>query len=136
MSLSTTLLIGPSIAYLGIGPSAHSYDGENIRRWNVSNNKKYIEGLVDNVDYFERETLAKFEMANEIILLGLRSDLGVSLKKIKSLLNDNQYQVFNNQVDLFKKKDLIKQTKNKLLVDSKSRILADYIARELFILPE
>mgnify|MGYP000253279741 FL=1 len=125
-----------SIAYLGIGPSAHSYDGENIRRWNVSNNKKYIEGLVDNVDYFERETLAKFEMANEIILLGLRSDLGVSLKKIKSLLNDNQYQVFNNQVDLFKKKNLIKQTKNKLLVDSKSRILADYIARELFILPE
>jgi len=125
-----------SIAYLGIGPSAHSYDGENIRRWNVSNNKKYIEGLVDNVDYFEIETLAKFEMANEIILLGLRSDLGVSLKKIKSLLNDNQYQVFNNQVDLFKKKNLIKQTKNKLLVDSKSRILADYIARELFILPE
>ena len=124
-----------SIAYLGIGPSAHSYDGENIRRWNVSNNKKYIEGLVDNVDYFEIETLAKFEMANEIILLGLRSDLGVSLKKIKSLLNDNQYQVFNNQVDLFKKKNLIKQTKNKLLVDSKSRILADYIARELFILP-
>ena len=125
-----------SIAYLGIGPSAHSYDGENIRRWNVSNNKKYIEGLVDNVDYFERETLAKFEMANEIILLGLRSDLGVSLKKIKSLLNDNQYQDFNKQVDLFKKKDLIKQNKNKLLVDSKSRILADYIARELFILPE
>ena len=125
-----------SIAYLGIGPSAHSYDGENIRRWNVSNNKKYIEGLVDNVDYFEIETLAKFEMANEIILLGLRSDLGVSLKKIKSLLNDNQYQDFNKQVDLFKKKDLIKQNKNKLLVDSKSRILADYIARELFILPE
>ena len=125
-----------SIAYLGIGPSAHSYDGENIRRWNVSNNKKYIEGLVDNVDYFEIETLAKFEMANEIILLGLRSDLGVSLKKIKSLLNDNQYQDFNKQVDLFKKKNLIKQTKNKLLVDSKSRILADYIARELFILPE
>jgi hypothetical protein len=52
------------------------------------------------------------------------------------LLNDNQFQVFNKQVDLFKKQDLIKQTENKLLVDAKSRILADYIARELFILPE
>ena len=66
----------------------------------------------------------------------MRSDLGVSMKKIKKLLNDNQFQVFNKQVDLFKKQDLIKQTENKLLVDAKSRILADYIARELFILPE
>ena len=125
-----------SIAYLGVGPSAHSYDGKNNRRWNVSNNKKYIEGLVTNGDYFEIETLSEFEIVNEIILLGLRSDLGVSMKKIKKLLNDNQFQVFNKQVDLFKKQDLIKQTENKLLVDAKSRILADYIARELFILPE
>jgi oxygen-independent coproporphyrinogen-3 oxidase len=125
-----------SIPYLGIGPSAHSYDGIVTRRWNVSNNKSYVSGILNNNKYFETEKLSNVDIANEIILLGLRSNIGVSLDKIKKLLTKAQLHVFNKQVVKLKDRSLIVETKKLLLVDVKSRILADYIARELFILAE
>ena len=125
-----------SVAYLGIGPSAHSYDGIDTRRWNVSNNKSYVNAIMKDNKYFETEKLSNVDIANEIILLGLRSNIGVSLEKIKKLLTTAQLHVFNKQVTKLKDRALIVETKKLLLVDVKSRILADYIARELFILPE
>ena len=125
-----------SVAYLGIGPSAHSYDGIDTRRWNVSNNKSYVNAIMKENKYFETEKLSNVDIANEIILLGLRSNIGVSLEKIKKLLTTAQVHIFNKQVIKLKDRALIVETKKLLLVDVKSRILADYIARELFILPE
>lgn len=125
-----------SIAYLGIGPSAHSYDGINTRRWNVSNNKNYIKGIKESNKYFEFEELSNVDIANEIILLGLRSDNGVSLARLKKLLTAAQFQLFTKQVVILKGRALLVESEKLLLVDVKGRILADYIARELFILPE
>ena len=125
-----------SVAYLGIGPSAHSYDGNDTRRWNVSNNKSYVNGIMNNSKYFETEKLSKIDITNEIILLGLRSDIGVCLEKLKKLLTTAQYYSLNKQVIVLKQKELIIEIDNMLYVDVKSRIMSDYIARELFILPE
>src|SRR5690606_10737535 len=64
--------------YLGIGPSAHGYDGKN-RSWNISNNSKYIQSLEDNTLPSETETLSVTDRYNETIMTGLRTMWGVSL---------------------------------------------------------
>jgi oxygen-independent coproporphyrinogen-3 oxidase len=121
-----------SIPYLGIGPSAHSYD-EKSRRWNVSNNNKYIVGVLSNNFNFQKEVLSNIDIANEIILTGTRTIYGFSKDRIINLLNNNQIDIFLSQVDkliannyLSKKNDIIK-------VNLKQNFLSDYIARELFV---
>ena len=69
------LLVGQK--YIGIGPSAHSYDGQN-RGWNVSNNALYIKSIQENQLPIEMETLTKTDRYNEYIMTGLRTIWGVS----------------------------------------------------------
>ena len=68
--------------YLGIGPSAHSFNGEQ-RSWNVSNNTKYIKGISENKLPLETEKLSQNDRFNECIMTGLRTMWGVSLIKIE-----------------------------------------------------
>ena len=68
--------------YIGIGPSAHSYDGQN-RCWNVSNNALYIKSIQENKLPIEMETLTKTDRYNEYIMTGLRTIWGVSLKRVE-----------------------------------------------------
>jgi len=70
-------------SYLGIGPSAHSYDGK-IRSWNVRNNGKYIKSIIENELPIERETLTISNQYNEYIMTGLRTMWGVSFEKIEN----------------------------------------------------
>ncbi len=68
--------------YLGIGPSAHSFDG-NTRSWNVRNNTKYIKSIAKNELPIEREMLSVTDKYNEYIMTGLRTMWGVSLQKVE-----------------------------------------------------
>ncbi len=70
-------------SYLGIGPSAHSFNGKQ-RSWNVANNTKYIKALKENVLPSEIEILSKQDQFNEYLMTGLRTIWGVSLKKIET----------------------------------------------------
>ncbi|MEM6318100.1 MAG: radical SAM family heme chaperone HemW [Bacteroidota bacterium] len=96
--------------YLGIGPSAHSFNGTS-RQWNVANNAKYIKAMQSNRPFFEKETLTKVQQYNEYILTALRTKWGCSLKKIdnwgaafaqhfkkesKAFINDQFIQEKNN----------------------------------------
>ncbi|MBK7959497.1 MAG: radical SAM family heme chaperone HemW [Bacteroidetes bacterium] len=65
------------VPYLGIGPSAHSYDGQR-RRWNIANNLNYIEGVTQDKEYFEEEWLTAENKYNEYILTKLRTKWGIS----------------------------------------------------------
>ena len=67
--------------YIGIGPSAHSFDGA-IRSWNISNNRLYIKAIDENKNFFEFERLTKIDKFNEYIMTGLRTLWGVSLNYI------------------------------------------------------
>ena len=67
------------VKYLGIGPSAHSYDG-GTRQWNVANNAKYIQSLVKNIIPAEKELLTEPNRLNEYIMTSLRTMWGLELK--------------------------------------------------------
>ncbi|MGB4414734.1 MAG: radical SAM family heme chaperone HemW [Paludibacter sp.] len=69
--------------YLGVGPSAHSYDG-NSRQWNISSNKKYINALKNNESFFEKEVLTLNERYNDYVMVALRTVKGIDLKLIES----------------------------------------------------
>lgn len=70
--------------YLGFGPSAHSYNGGNIRSWNIANNALYIKGLAENIRNFEEEQLSPKDQLNELVMIGLRTIWGVDMAKIQS----------------------------------------------------
>lgn len=66
--------------YIGLGPSAHSFDGDRRRRWNVADNRKYMIGVGNTDKYFEIETLAEEEINEEVIMTGLRTSKGIDLE--------------------------------------------------------
>jgi len=70
-------------SYIGIGPSAHSFNGTQ-RSWNVANNTKYIKSIQDNTLPIEIESLTIKDRFNEYIMIGLRTTWGVSLRKIET----------------------------------------------------
>src|SRR6188474_1939990 len=71
--------------YLGLGPSAHSFNGES-RQWNISNNNVYIESLAGNKIPFEKEILTQSQKTNEYIMTALRTKEGLDLKELSAAL--------------------------------------------------
>ncbi|HZH74220.1 MAG TPA: hypothetical protein VFD91_17115, partial [Mariniphaga sp.] len=71
-------------SYLGLGPSAHSFDG-NSRRWNVAHLEAYINGINKNSPFFEEEHLTGDNKFNEFILTRIRTKWGISLKEIEDM---------------------------------------------------
>ena len=119
-------------SYLGIGPSAHSFDGKT-RSWNVSNNSKYIASLSKNELLIEREYLTKTDQFNEYIMTGLRTIWGVSLDKI-----EKEFGVkFLEHTLKFAKKSIQNShliIENNVLKTTKSgKFLTDGLASELFL---
>ena len=121
--------------YLGIGPSAHSFNGQKTRSWNVSNNRQYIKQIDSGICTFETEELTDLDIANEIILLGTRTKKGVSINKVLKYLNTQQKDVFLKQLDELKKKRFIITNDDHLYVNEDKRFYSDHISRELIILP-
>ena len=117
--------------YLGIGPSAHSFDGEH-RSWNVRNNSKYIQALEENRITLETETLSTTDKYNEYVMTGLRTIWGVDLEKVERdfgilyktyLLEQSQKHIIEH---------LLYLEDGKLLVTKKGQFLSDGIASDLF----
>ncbi len=117
--------------YLGIGPSAHSYNGKT-RSWNISNNTKYIKSIQQNILPQEIENLTINDRFNEAIMTGLRTIWGVSLQKIE----DNFGIDFKNELVISSQKFLMNRTlkieNDRLFITEKGKFLADGIAAELF----
>ncbi len=119
--------------YIGIGPSAHSFDGER-RAWNINNNPKYIRALQNCSLPQEVEVLSKTDRYNETVMTGLRTMWGVSLKRIAALYGES-YQVYLlAQAEKFLNDDLLSLKEDVLLVTKKGKFLCDGIAADLFLL--
>lgn len=116
--------------YIGIGPSAHSYDG-NCRSWNVANNVKYIRALSENVRPFEFEELTDIDRYNELIMTGLRTKKGVSLQQVQ-VLGDHFENHLLKEKEAFIKRGLLQEEKGRLQVTEKGLFLIDAISRDLF----
>jgi oxygen-independent coproporphyrinogen-3 oxidase len=119
--------------YLGIGPSAHSYNGES-RRWNISNNLKYITFINSGEKYFDEEILSINQKYNEYTLTSLRTIWGVSLdylennfdKMITSHFKKNSRKWIENENAILEN--------NSLKLTNKGMLFADAISSDLFII--
>ncbi len=119
--------------YIGIGPSAHSYNGIS-RSWNVSNNSLYIKAIQENQLPNEEETLTITDQYNEYIMTGLRTIWGVSLDKIKMDFGITYLDYLMIQVQKFLNDDLVFIEDNVLKPTKKGKFLTDGIASDLFYL--
>ena len=119
--------------YIGIGPSAHSYDGKN-RGWNVSNNSLYIKSIQENKLPIEIETLTKTDRYNEYIMTGLRTIWGVSLERIEQEFGETYLDYLNRQAAKFIEDYLLFVDDNILRTTKKGKFLSDGIASDLFLL--
>ena len=114
--------------YLGLGPSAHSFDGES-RQWNVSNNNSYIESLEKNKVPFEKEVLTPSQRINEYIMTALRTKEGLDLGKLSETISHELGTASKKFIESGK---LIFQ-ENKLVLTKEGKLFADGIAAELFV---
>jgi len=119
--------------YIGIGPSAHSYDGQN-RGWNVSNNALYIKSIQENKLPIEIETLTKTDRYNEYVMTGLRTIWGVSLDRIEEEFGKTYLDYLNHQAAKFIEDHLLFVDDNILRTTKNGKFLCDGIASDLFLL--
>ncbi len=119
--------------YLGVGPSAHSFNGKQ-RSWNVSNNIKYIKALTENELPLKIETLSKNERYNEFIMTGLRTIWGVSLAKVQNDFGEDYLNKLLRNTKQFISKGVLEiSSENYLITTQKGKFLADGIASNLFV---
>jgi oxygen-independent coproporphyrinogen-3 oxidase len=119
--------------YIGIGPSAHSYDGEK-RSWNVSNNSLYLKSIQENQLPSEIEILSKTDRYNEYIMTGLRTIWGISLNRIQTEFGKTYLDYLNQQAAKYIEDHLLFVDENILRTTKKGKFLTDGIASDLFLL--
>ncbi|WP_409025008.1 radical SAM family heme chaperone HemW [Flavobacterium sp.] len=119
--------------YLGIGPSAHSYDGIS-RSWNFSNNTIYLKALDENKLPSETEILSKTDRYNEYIMTGLRTIWGVSLDRIADEFGNEYLEYLQTQAKKYLVDNLLFIEGTVLKATKKGKFLTDGIASDLFYL--
>jgi oxygen-independent coproporphyrinogen-3 oxidase len=117
--------------YIGIGPSAHSFNGE-ARSWNVANNAKYLKALAENKLPQETELLSETDKYNEYIMTGLRTIWGVSLLRIEKEFGKENLNYLLAQATPYITQELLYIRDNTLKTTEKGQFLCDGIAAELF----
>lgn len=117
--------------YIGIGPSAHSFDGKS-RSWNVKNNSKYIQAIEKGELPMEVETLTKTDQYNEYVMTGLRTIWGVSLEKVAQDFGETYRTYILKQSEKHRNQQLLYIEDDKLIVTKKGKFLSDGIASDLF----
>lgn len=118
--------------YIGIGPSAHSFDGQ-FRSWNIANNPLYIKSLKNNELPSEKEKLSKTDRYNEYIMTGLRTQWGVSIPKIERDFGFEFQNYFLNQVQKHLDNQTLEMLGNQQVKATlKGKFLTDGISSDLF----
>ncbi|MGI6049006.1 MAG: radical SAM family heme chaperone HemW [Petrimonas sp.] len=116
--------------YLGLGPSAHSYDGEN-RSWNTASLNKYIEAIQSGKLLQETEHLTTSQKYNEFILTGLRTMWGVNLQQLKNSFGDKYYDFYAKNAQRYIDKGLLKIENQSLKLTREGIFISDGIMSEL-----
>ena len=121
--------------YLGLGPSAHSYNGIS-RQWNIANNSHYIKSLLNNELNFEKENLTTEQKYNEYVMTSLRTKWGTSLEKIKTTFGDQFEKYFKKEANNFLIENLLIEKENIFYLSDKGKLFGDKIASGLFYVTE
>lgn len=120
-----------NINYIGLGPSAHSFNGIQ-RQFNVANNALYIKKVKAGEGYFELENLTQNDRINEKLMTGLRTIWGVDLEFL-TILNENQRREFENTLSYYLKMNILTNINNKIFLQKQHFKIADKVASDLFI---
>lgn len=121
--------------YLGIGPSAHSFDGKS-RSWNIANNMLYLKSISADKLPHEVEILTQQDRYNEYVMTGLRTIWGINLERIEKEFGTDYLTYLLKQADKFLLDGLLSIDENVLSTTAKGKFLADGIASDLFIISE
>lgn len=116
--------------YLGIGPSAHSYNGE-ARQWNVANNAKYIQSIIKNNIPAETEILTETDRLNEYIMTSLRTIWGLDMDKLNAIAAASAKVLLTAAGEYFDREWII-QKENTIYLTSTGKLYADQVAAGLF----
>jgi oxygen-independent coproporphyrinogen-3 oxidase len=120
------------VNYLGIGPSAHSFNGKS-RQWNISNNSKYINEIGQKKIPAETELLSTENRINEYIMTSLRTSKGMNLQSIEKNFGSDYSNEIYNGLEPFLEKEWININEQLVTLTREGKLFADHIASELFL---
>lgn len=122
--------------YLGIGPSAHSFNSRS-RSWNIANNARYLEGITTESPVYETEELSDNDRFNEYVMTSLRTMWGIDLEKVKADFGAETAQHLCTQGTPFVEQQDVEWVQERFFkLTSKGKLMADYIASELFLVDD
>lgn len=122
------------VPYLGLGPSAHSFNGYS-RQWNIKDVKKYIRSINSGKLLFEREELDIKTKFNEYVLTSLRTMWGIDLEYVEKIFEKEGYDYVVNLSGKFIDYGLMKQDNKNLILTNQGKMISDNIISE-FIMPQ
>ena len=122
------------VPYIGLGPSAHSFNGYS-RQWNVSDIKKYIKQVTSDEQFFEKEELDAKTRFNEYIMTSLRTMWGIDLDYIESTFEKEGYDYVINLSGKFIDYGLMRRNQTNLILTNQGKMISDNIISE-FMMPD
>ncbi|HEY8895331.1 MAG TPA: radical SAM family heme chaperone HemW [Niastella sp.] len=118
-------------SYLGLGPSAHSFNGES-RQWNIANNALYIKSLKEDKVPFEVEHLTGAQRLNEYIMTSLRTMEGLNLNYVTNHFGEKASSKLKQEAQQFIETGKMQLNNGYLQLTKEGKLFADGIAAELF----
>jgi oxygen-independent coproporphyrinogen III oxidase len=119
-------------SYLGLGPSAHSFNGEE-RRWNIANNNVYIKSINEGTAAREVEILTPAQQLNETIMISLRTKEGIDLDKVENIWGGKERKRLEKDLARYTQTGFIGITGNRAQLTEEGMLRADGIAADLFV---
>lgn len=119
------------VSYLGLGPSAHSFNGIS-RQWNIANNQQYIEVLKQNSIPASVEMLTPVQKLNEYIMTSIRTKEGCDIEKVLQINGNAAMDEFYQAAEAFQQKGWVEPINRYLILTKEGKLFADKIAGDLF----
>jgi oxygen-independent coproporphyrinogen-3 oxidase len=121
------------VKYLGLGPSAHSFNGFS-RRWNSSHIESYIKALEAGLPYFEEEILSENNKYNEFVLTRIRTIWGISAKELEQVFGREKSIYFRNNIDKYTNSGFVKLHNGVYILTEKGMFVSDEIMANLMFI--
>jgi oxygen-independent coproporphyrinogen-3 oxidase len=118
--------------YIGIGPSAHSFNGTG-RQWNKANNKQYVAAITQGLPFSDGEILTPAMQYNEYVLTGLRTAKGVDAAYIRRHFGNQYADYFSRQIKPYRQTGKLKQQEERICIPPQHFFVSDAIIENLFL---
>ena len=119
--------------YLGVGPSAHSFNGIS-RQWNIKNNSLYCAKIEHNDCYYEIENLTKRDKINEYIMTHIRTSIGMDKKYFKHNMDKITFNNFKIAISKLEGQKLLKINGSSIVLTESGMLISDSISENLFLI--